>query len=33
MQIPTEFSIEEVVNSNEVRNKIYQITGELPEQL
>lgn len=27
----TKFSIEEVVNSSEVRNKIYQITGELPE--
>lgn len=27
----TEFSIAEVVNSSEVRNKIYQITGELPE--
>lgn len=27
----TEFSVQEIVNSNEVRAKIYQITGELPE--
>lgn len=26
----TEFSIVEIVNSNEVRNLIYKITGELP---